>query len=654
MSLGPKSKQSCKGACAVCCKNAGMKSVPKPKHAAEEEIGLVNPEGGLSSKGIQLLESIAGISKTQLKKKLNDTKRDLFQSLFEQLGIAYPITSRFRVQNQNVQQFRKRTEQRTRSLALVIEIQDQLKVLLSTYPDFVQIETNPSDSVGGEILLQLEGIRELKYLVQLSVRMSIPFDYPSVAPTLRLLEAKQKKRHQGKIDVLSEVLYQRRYKESAAEWVEAAQTKARMLAKNGENSLLEIVQMLSEKIEELEEKCLSFDIAAEEALKKMEVQRMEMIARLEASESQGTSSSGKRTESLDCTQTDTLFDQSMIGMVPQRSDDESKWANAKAEIVENVKRSKINEWQTVHSVQLGRSPEESQAISPESKKIKSSSSRYENDFEEEKILGRGAFGQVFKVRNNLDGNKYAVKRMVVNFGAAKTVSRILLEVQVLSSMNHPHIVRYHGAWTEDIPMEGFQSIRLEDAEDDYAGEEENSDADGLSRKVSDAIIEEDSNSQKMNDPKPKLQNSTFNTNTNNRNNPSQVPKKQRRESDSWSSDFGDDEDQPKKPARSESSSSSGSSRSSSHSSSSQSRSKDSESSSSETKSGKMKLKIDQLENADSVILKPSPSRKKVVFFDEKGNFCTKTDKPLTLSRDGHLSTQLRNSLTQHLQSRKFI
>ncbi|XP_010572498.1 PREDICTED: eukaryotic translation initiation factor 2-alpha kinase 4 isoform X2 [Haliaeetus leucocephalus] len=74
-------------------------------------------------------------------------------------------------------------------------------------------------------------------------------------------------------------------------------------------------------------------------------------------------------------------------------------------------------------------------------------SRYYNEFEELKLLGKGAFGAVVKVRNKLDGCYYAVKRIRIN-PASKQFRRIKGEVTLLSRLNHENIVRYYNAWIE--------------------------------------------------------------------------------------------------------------------------------------------------------------------------------------------------------------
>nr|XP_046269330.1 eIF-2-alpha kinase GCN2 [Scatophagus argus] len=85
-------------------------------------------------------------------------------------------------------------------------------------------------------------------------------------------------------------------------------------------------------------------------------------------------------------------------------------------------------------------------------------SRYFSEFEELQLLGKGAFGAVIKVQNNLDGCYYAVKRIQVN-PASKQFRRIKGEVTLLSRLNHENIVRYYNAWIErhETPSVGVLS-----------------------------------------------------------------------------------------------------------------------------------------------------------------------------------------------------
>ncbi len=110
-------------------------------------------------------------------------------------------------------------------------------------------------------------------------------------------------------------------------------------------------------------------------------------------------------------------------------------------------------------------------------------SRYQNEYDEIETLGKGGFGQVFKARNRLDGQLYAIKKIKLqskpkefsnsfdlqafenpkSFRSSNTSStttsnlsflsaedlRIVREVKTFARIsNHPNIVRYHASWIE--------------------------------------------------------------------------------------------------------------------------------------------------------------------------------------------------------------
>ncbi|KAL1286787.1 EIF2AK1 [Ovibos moschatus] len=87
-------------------------------------------------------------------------------------------------------------------------------------------------------------------------------------------------------------------------------------------------------------------------------------------------------------------------------------------------------------------------------------SRYLNEFEELAVLGKGGYGRVYKVRNKLDGQYYAIKKILIK-GATKTdCMKVLREVKVLAGLQHPNIVGYHTAWIEHVHMAHRQADRL--------------------------------------------------------------------------------------------------------------------------------------------------------------------------------------------------
>ena len=97
-------------------------------------------------------------------------------------------------------------------------------------------------------------------------------------------------------------------------------------------------------------------------------------------------------------------------------------------------------------------------------------SRYHTDFEELEKLGEGGFGQVTKVKNNLDQRIYAIKKIKIKIDEKEQTS-ILREVNLLSRLNHVFIVRYFNAWREDI-TEADSSDEEENFSDDEDESEE--------------------------------------------------------------------------------------------------------------------------------------------------------------------------------------
>ncbi|KAM5229251.1 eukaryotic translation initiation factor 2-alpha kinase 1 isoform 2-T2 [Ctenodactylus gundi] len=77
-------------------------------------------------------------------------------------------------------------------------------------------------------------------------------------------------------------------------------------------------------------------------------------------------------------------------------------------------------------------------------------SRYLNEFEELAILGKGGYGRVYKVRNKLDGQHYAIKKILIKEATKTDCMKVLREVKVLAGLQHPSIVGYHTAWIEHV------------------------------------------------------------------------------------------------------------------------------------------------------------------------------------------------------------
>ncbi|KAK0182830.1 hypothetical protein PV327_000924 [Microctonus hyperodae] len=83
----------------------------------------------------------------------------------------------------------------------------------------------------------------------------------------------------------------------------------------------------------------------------------------------------------------------------------------------------------------------------------SSQHRMNNEFEAIKWLGRGAYGNVLKVRNKLDGGVYAIKRIGLNPENKDLNKKITREVKLLSRLNHENVVRYFNSWIEFAILE---------------------------------------------------------------------------------------------------------------------------------------------------------------------------------------------------------
>ncbi|KAG7380656.1 hypothetical protein PHYPSEUDO_006958 [Phytophthora pseudosyringae] len=104
-------------------------------------------------------------------------------------------------------------------------------------------------------------------------------------------------------------------------------------------------------------------------------------------------------------------------------------------------------------------------------------SRYHGDFKELGLLGRGGGGEVVKVRNRLDRQLYAVKKVKLDPDDKTMKKKILREVKTISRMQHRHIVRYFQAWIEgesgmssdDEEDSSLEDIDLSDGESELSG-----------------------------------------------------------------------------------------------------------------------------------------------------------------------------------------
>jgi len=77
-------------------------------------------------------------------------------------------------------------------------------------------------------------------------------------------------------------------------------------------------------------------------------------------------------------------------------------------------------------------------------------SRFDQDFERLELLGRGAFGEVWRCRHRLDGREYAIKAVQYRVGAdaGQIEQHVLREASTWACLSHPNILRYHSSWAE--------------------------------------------------------------------------------------------------------------------------------------------------------------------------------------------------------------
>lgn len=74
----------------------------------------------------------------------------------------------------------------------------------------------------------------------------------------------------------------------------------------------------------------------------------------------------------------------------------------------------------------------------------------EKDFKFERKVGEGAFGAVYKAKNNINGEIVAVKKLKVQENDRKNFEGIVQEMRILCSVDHKNIVSYKGSfWDSD-------------------------------------------------------------------------------------------------------------------------------------------------------------------------------------------------------------
>uniref|UniRef100_A0A1I8NAC2 non-specific serine/threonine protein kinase n=1 Tax=Musca domestica TaxID=7370 RepID=A0A1I8NAC2_MUSDO len=104
-------------------------------------------------------------------------------------------------------------------------------------------------------------------------------------------------------------------------------------------------------------------------------------------------------------------------------------------------------------------PTTPQALAPFSiPSLPTSQSRLRTEFEVLMYLGKGAFGDVLKVRNILDNREYAIKRIPLPARSKQLYKKMTREVELLSRLNHENVVRYFNSWIESVNEEDVEEM----------------------------------------------------------------------------------------------------------------------------------------------------------------------------------------------------
>lgn len=105
--------------------------------------------------------------------------------------------------------------------------------------------------------------------------------------------------------------------------------------------------------------------------------------------------------------------------------------------------------------------------------VSSDVSRIREDFEIDSFIGKGAFGDVLKVRNKLDNRQYAIKRIPLNSRNKFLFKKMTREVELLSKMNHENVVRYFNSWIEIETMPLMEEDELEESDSSFTRKKSN-------------------------------------------------------------------------------------------------------------------------------------------------------------------------------------
>ena len=107
---------------------------------------------------------------------------------------------------------------------------------------------------------------------------------------------------------------------------------------------------------------------------------------------------------------------------------------------------------------------ESKAVINNEYKVPISAFRYNKEYIQLSLIGFGGFGKVYTVRNILDNNIYALKKIDISSKSVTDISSVITEINILSKLNHPNIVRYYNSWIEPILENNLEDSSVSDDE----------------------------------------------------------------------------------------------------------------------------------------------------------------------------------------------
>jgi serine/threonine protein kinase len=73
---------------------------------------------------------------------------------------------------------------------------------------------------------------------------------------------------------------------------------------------------------------------------------------------------------------------------------------------------------------------------------------YTKTFVELCELGSGSFASVYKSKHKIDSKLYAIKKIIITDDLLDLGYDVFDEVKMLSSLSHPHVVRYYSSWVD--------------------------------------------------------------------------------------------------------------------------------------------------------------------------------------------------------------